>query len=253
MAQHPPQRRVFVSGGLRFRLNSWFDVPQVGGGFETGLPNRIPVDLAYRIRAAANLRPGHEAEDTLLELKALGAEYAVIHGPKSREYYRDFVRPERVAGSLPAVYRIEDDAIYALPARPLAHLVTPDELPESDVRGHSQALARYVAAIEDTSRPALGVEWADTSRLVVTGPVSPGKWISVQVNADPGWHATQDEHDIAIENDHLGFVVLHPEPAAAARIELRYRGTTEQRTMAAVSAVAWLASLLALFRTFLRP
>ena len=34
----------------------------------------------------------------LLQLKALGAEYVVVHGPESREYYRDFVRPERVAG-----------------------------------------------------------------------------------------------------------------------------------------------------------
>jgi len=43
IAQHPPEGRVFASGGLRFRLNSWFDIPQVGGGFETGLQNRFPV------------------------------------------------------------------------------------------------------------------------------------------------------------------------------------------------------------------
>ncbi len=89
-----PEGRVFASGGLRFRLNSWFDLQQVGGGFETGLQNRVPVDLAYRIRAASNLWHGHETEDTLAELKALGAQYVVVHGPKSREYYRDFVHPE---------------------------------------------------------------------------------------------------------------------------------------------------------------
>jgi hypothetical protein len=38
--------RVMASGGMRFRLDSWFDIPQVGGGFETGLQDRIPVDLA---------------------------------------------------------------------------------------------------------------------------------------------------------------------------------------------------------------
>ena len=31
IAAHPPQGRVFASGGMRFRLNSWFDLPQVGG------------------------------------------------------------------------------------------------------------------------------------------------------------------------------------------------------------------------------
>ena len=123
MAQHPPEGRVFASGGMRFRLNSWFDLQQVGGGFETGLQNRVPYDLAYRIRAASNLWPGHEAEDTLLELKALGAEYLVVHGPKSREYYRDFIRPDRVASALPVAFHTEDDTIYRLPSRPLAHLL----------------------------------------------------------------------------------------------------------------------------------
>ena len=48
--QHPPIGRVFATGGMRFRLNSWFDIPQIGGGFETGLQDRIPVDVAYHIR-----------------------------------------------------------------------------------------------------------------------------------------------------------------------------------------------------------
>lgn len=246
--QHPPEGRVFASGGLRFRLDSWFDIQQVGGAFETGLRNRVPVDLAYRIRAAGKLRPGHETEDTLLELKALGAEYVVVHGPNSKEYYRDFVRPERVAG-LPAVYRTAADTIYALPPRRLAHLMRPEEIPHSDVREHHAVLARYVAAIEDPSRPALRSQWIGTSTLAVTGPAPPGNLIAVQVNADPGWRATQDGHEIAMTGDQLGFVVLHPLPAAATRIELRYRGTTEQRIMAAVSAIVWLSCLFAFFRT----
>jgi len=246
IAQHPPQGRVFASGGLRFRLNSWFDIPQVGGPFDTGLRNRVPLDLAYRIRVGANLWPGHETEDTLLSLQALGVEYVVIHGRKSREYYRDFFQPERVAGSLPAVYRLEDDAIYTLPSRPLAHLMSPEELPASNVKGHPEVLMRYVAAMEDTSRPGLRVQWTDTCTLAVSGLVPPGQLVAVQVNADPGWHATQDGHEIAIAQDRLGFMVLHPAPAPQTHIELRYRGTTEQRIMAGVSAVGWIAALLAL-------
>ncbi len=254
IAQHAPEGRVFASGGLRFRLDSWFDIQQVGGAFETGLRNRVPVDLAYRIRTAANFRPGHETEDTLLELKAVGAEYVVVHGPKSKEYYRDFVRPERVAASLPAVYRIDDDTIYALPPRRLAHLVRPEEIANSDVADHHAVLTRYVAAIEDPSRPALRSQWLDTNTMAMTGPVPPGDLVTVQVNADPGWRATQDGHEIAMTEDKLGFVVLHPSPAAATRIELRYRGTMEQRIMAAVSAIAWLACLFALWgRRFRRP
>ena len=244
-----PEDRVFASGGLRFRLNSWFDLQQVGGGFETGLQNRVPVDLAYRIRAASNLWPGHETEDTLLELKALAAQYVIVHGPKSREYYRDFVRPARMAASLPAVFHHEDDTVYALPPRPLAHLMRPEEIPDADVTAHPEILARYVGAIEDASRPALRSRWLDTNTFTMTGAVREGDLIAVQVNADRGWRAAQDGRDIAITRDKLGFMVLHPSPAAAARIELHYWGTIEQRVMAAICALAWIAAGVAFFRT----
>ena len=224
IAQHPPEGRVFASGGMRFRLNSWFDLQQVGGGFETGLQNRVPYDLSYDIRA------GTDAAKAIVELKALDAQYIVVHGPKSKEYYRDFQHPDRLAG-LPAVYHIEDDTIYALPARPLAHFVTPQELGD---------LPRYVAGMEDASRPSLQTRWADASTLEVTGPAAPaGELISVQVNADPGWHALADGRKIPIQRDALGFMVLQP----AAHVELHYRGTLEQRVMAILCALAWILAV----------
>jgi hypothetical protein len=246
IAQHPPEGRVFASGGLRFRLNSWFDIPQVGGGFETGLRNRVPVDLARGVLAGG---------DPLMALKTLGTEYVVVHGPKSREYYRDFVRPDRIAAAgLQPLYHAEDDTIYALPPRPLAHLMRPEEIPDSDAREHHEALTRYVAAIDDPARPALQARWIGTGTLEMTGPAPPGDLAAIQVNADPGWRATQDGHEIPITQDQLGFVVLHPTSAAATRIELRFRGTIEQRIMAAVSVLAWLACLFALWgRRFRLP
>jgi hypothetical protein len=249
LRDHGPEGRVFASGGLRFRLDSWFDLQQVGGGFETGLQNRVPVDLAYRIRAASNLWKGHEDEDTLLELKALGAQYVVVHGPKSREYYRDFVRPERMAAALTPAYQTGDDTIYALPPRPLAHVMRPEEIPNADVSAHPEILTRYVGAIEDASRPALRAEWLDTSRFAMTGTVPSGSVVAVQVNADRGWRAAQDGREIPITRDSLGFMVLHPTPAESTRIDLRYRGTVEQRIMAAICALAWIAIGAVFFRT----
>jgi hypothetical protein len=243
MAEHPPQGRVFASGGLRFRLNSWFDLHQVGGGFETGLQNRIPLELTYRVRTTVHLKPGHETDETLLDLKALGAEYVVLHGSKSREYYRDFPKPERVSYTLPIAYHVEDDTIYKLPARPLAHLVHADELPGDD-------LTRYVAAIEDGSRPELSIRWPDASTVDLAGPVREGDVVSVQVNADPGWRAFQDGHPIPITQDGIGFLVLHPSAAPATQMELHYRGTTEQRVMAAISLLAWCGAGVMLFRAF---
>jgi hypothetical protein len=168
----------------------------------------------------------------------------VVHGPKSKEYYRDFVRPERVAG-LPVAYHREDDTVYALPAQTLAHSIMPDELPQDDVRGHPDRLARYAAALD---RPGLRMQWRDASAIDIDGAAAPGEVVSVQVNADPGWRATQNGHAIRIDADRLGFLVLHAAPSAAAHFELRYHGTMEQRLFAVICGLAWVAALVALFR-----
>ena len=248
LAQHPSSGRVFASGGLRFRLNSWFDIPQVGGGFESGLRNRMPVDLAYRIRTAKELRPGREAQDTVTELKALGVDYVVVHGPNSKEYYRDFERPERLAEMLPVAYREADDTIYRLAAPRLAQPVTPEELPGKVAEHRPWVLEPYVAAMEDTGRPLLRTRWQDPGTLVLDGEVPPGHLLALRVNYDAGWRATQNGQEIQTAEDRLGYLVLHAAASPAAHIELRYRGTREQRVMAALSATAWIAALVALWR-----
>jgi hypothetical protein len=246
--RHPPTGRVFATGGLRFRLDSWFDIPQIGGGFETGLQDRIPIDVAYHIRVGNGPWAGHEAEETLLELKALGAQYVVVHGVKSREYYHDFFRTERISANLRPVFHLEDDTIYTLPVRSLAHVMKAEELPNADVALHPEALSRYVAAIEDASRSALQLQWTDASAVTISGAVPEGELVALQVSADPGWRAMQDGRQIPIETDRLGFIVLRPTASPTARIELRYHGTAEQRVMAGISMLAWVAAFAALAR-----
>jgi hypothetical protein len=237
LAERHPEGRVFVSGGVRFRLNSWFDLQQVGGAFETGLTNRVPVELAYRIRTAET-----NAADMLMFLKVMGTEYVAAHGEKSTEYYRDFRRPDRL-DSIPVVYKSGDDAIHELRRRPLAHLVTETELPAQDVLEHPSSMERFVAAIEDASRPVLKVEWPDVSKLWITGPVRPGDLVAVQVNAADGWKAFQEGREIPWTADRMGFLVLHASPSVKTRIEVNYEGTTEQRAMAVICAAAWTAAI----------
>ncbi len=242
MADHPPQGRVFASGGTRFRMNSWFDLPQVGGGFETGLQNRVPWDLSVRIKT------GHDAAETLLMLKAMDAQFVVVHGPHSREYYRDIQQPERLASALPVAHHEEDDTIYELPAHPLAFPVSATELPAGDPAEHPQVLASYVAAREDGTRPVLRTAWRDTTTFEIDGAVDAGRLIAVSMNADPAWHAAQDGREIPIETDNLGFMVLHAAPSAATHIEMRYRVGAEPRVMAAISLLAWVGALFFLWR-----
>jgi hypothetical protein len=200
------------------------------------------------VRTGRELRPGREAQDTLLILKALGVEYVVAHGPKSGEYYRDYSHPRRLDGAAPVVYQQGDDFIYALPARPLAHLVSREELPGKDPQNHPSALEAYVSAMGDDTGPRLHTHWLDHRTLVVEGEAPPGRLAAVGVSWDPGWRATQDGTRLAIERDNLGFIIMQPAASKAAHIELRYTGTGEQRLMAALSALAWAALLLLLFR-----
>ncbi len=108
--EHKPSGRIFASGGLRYRLNAWFDLQQVGGTFETGLKNRVALDYEYQVRN--DLGP---PRDTLRKLQALGVEYLVVHGPASEEYYRDFKNPQRFDQILERVYADKDDFIYRVP------------------------------------------------------------------------------------------------------------------------------------------
>jgi hypothetical protein len=234
--------RVLASGGLRYRLNSWFDIPQAGGAWESGLTNRTPVDLAFQIRSAIGSQPGHRVEDALIEMKALAVEYLVIHGPASQEYYRDTANPGEFA-SLPVAWHEQDDTIYNVPHSSLAHVVFAGELPKYRV---PSAMAALAAAVDDPARPRLTVAWQDQNTLRITGAVPANALVYVHVSHHPGWRAMQDGRPIAIERDALGFMVVKAAAAAQSTIELRYGGTTEQRVMAAISALAWIGALAAL-------
>jgi hypothetical protein len=58
---------------------------------------------------------------------------------------------------------------------------------------------------------------------------------------------TQDGRPVAIQQDALGFMQVKANPAAQGSIELRYTGTTEQRVVAVLSGLAWIAALAALY------
>ncbi len=246
LADRKPAGRVLASGGLRFRLNEWFDVQQVGGAFESGLKNRVPVDFAYQIRTLKDARPGMEVSDAIGQMQAMGVEYVVIHGPKSQEHYRDYKNPLMFEGLLERVFEDGDDWVYRVPFRGLANAVRPDEQPANP---HRDWIGGYVRAINDTARPQLASAWLSSSVLEVRGPVPQGHDVTVAVSAEEGWAATQDGSDAWLEKNSLGFLVVKAKPSTRASvIRLEYHGTIEQRVMAAVSALTWLGMFVWLWR-----
>jgi len=240
-----PQGRVLLSGGMRFRVATHADLFRVGGTFETGLQNRAPVDMAYWIRTGGASGPGRHTADSLLMLKALGVEYVVIHGPGSREFYRDYKNPSMFEGVLEKVYHEQGDAIYRVPHHGLAHLIRPEEAPRW---WQPAALSAYVSGIDDPQRPRLDTRWTGTGSLEIRGPVPAGYRVALQVTHDPGWRAYQDGAAVPLEKDGFGFIEIGVRPSAEARLVLRYDGTREQKLAGLLSLLAWLACAAALAR-----
>jgi hypothetical protein len=239
MNGHRPRGRVYVTGGLRFRLNSWFDMPQALGTFDSGLQNRSPVDMDDVFRKQLYMRPGREGADSVMLLKAFGVEYLVVHGPRSQEYYKDVRNPTRFEGLLERVYAIEDDIVYRVPFRSMAHVMFSDEL-ERNLS--AETLERFTARLDDAQRPLLQVEPDGPNRLRIRGgPVAIGQVVSVLTGYAPGWIAMQDGKPVLVDRDPLGFVRIEARPAERLDLLLDFGPTIEQRVFAALSAVTVLA------------
>lgn len=243
-----PSGRVFATGGTRFRLNSWFLVPQIGGVFESGLRSRTPLDVAYQIRTDLGFPEGKQAELSITMLRALAVEYIVIHGRESAEFYRDFKNPEKFEGVLEKVWQERGDSIYKIPGHLYAHLVRPGEIPNIEPRfGYYLPWIDYVGAMMDPSRPELSFNWNSNKSAIVEGSVTQGMHVALSVTYDENWHAYQDGREIPVESMLTGLTLLKPHAAANTRIELRFEPSRQEILCAALSAATLAGCLLALF------
>lgn len=247
MADQHPGGRIFTTGGLRFRLNAWFPVHQLGGTFESGLRNRIAVDHYYQVRTGEASKRGEESQDALRELTASGVEYVVTHDQDSQEYYKDIKNPAQFESIGRLVFEAtEHDRVYRLPFRSLAHLARREELPKDK---YKESLPRYFEALNDPARPVLAMREVHPSLWEITGPVPAGFEVSVAMNEDPGWRAYQDGKEIPVRANGLGMIELAPEAKATTRIVLEYAGTGQQKIFGALSALVWIGSIAVWFRS----
>lgn len=241
LADHRPQGRVFVSGALRFRLNSWFPLHQVSGTFESGLKNRTAADYFYHVRTDADTKPGQEATETQRELAAIGAQYVVVHDQGSQEYYRDIKNPYKFNSIGKVVFKpTPHDFIFEVPFRSFANAVAPDEFPKSQWR---EDLPRFFAALADSARPYLAAQEITPSHWKITGEVPPGKHISFAMNWDAGWKATQNGAPVTIRRTQIGLMELVPLAAGPVEIDLNFSADGQAKGFAAFSALIWIVSI----------
>lgn len=242
------QGRIYAGGGTRFRLNSWFLLPQLGGTFESGLSNRSALYFHYMVRTGYQSPPERRARDAIVLMRAAGVEYAVVHGPKSAEHWKDFVGPESFEGTLPKVFDEQSDRVYKLPFTGLAHLVKGSEYPQSRlINANAPTALPFVAAMDNPERQ-LRFEWHGNSRIRIEGRIPPEMLVSARLAFDPGWSATQDGASLPVERDAMDLILLRPKPSERSVIELRFTAPWQQYAFTAVSALAWAASIAAIVR-----
>ena len=236
-----PRGRVFASGGTRFRLNSWFSLPQLGGTFETGLRNRGATHLMFHIQKGPERPLDQRGSDALNMFRAAGVEYAAIHFAGSAEHWRDIRDPDLVVSKLEQVWREGEDGIYRVPFDGYANFVQPGELPFSlPVAKSAGLLEPYVRAMDDPGRPRVSAQWQGNNRMVLRTPGIPeGQLITVRVSYHPGWSAEQDGTPIRVTGDSLGNLLLDPEAAkGASEFRLTYTPSWQQIINSIVSLCA---------------
>ncbi len=227
--------RVMMPGSTAFFLTAFSDTPELAGGYDPGRLQTVGGAALYEIYTST-LAGSHDAEFSILWLKALGVQAVGVGGPHSLEYYRPFHNPLKFEGALDVLWRDGDDTIYRVQPRaslarivPRTALVSREPINGIDV----DPLRPYVAALDDPSMPRAEFQWTSAHSAKIRGSLRAGQVISVQEAWHQGWHA-----NVALERDQLGQIVVDPGREGPFDIDLIYDGGTEMKV---AHALRWLA------------
>jgi hypothetical protein len=228
--------RVMMPGSTGFFLTAFSDTPELAGGYDPGRLQTIGGAALYEIYTST-LAGAHDAEYSILWLKALGVQAIGVSGPNSKEYYRPFHNPRKFEGALDVLWRDGDDTIYRVqPQASLARIVPRVALvPRTPINGIDvDPLRPYVAALDDASMPRAEFHWTSQHSAKIRGTLRAGQVISVQEAWHRGWHA-----NVPVGRDELGQMVLDPGRDGPFDIDLIYDGGTEMKI---ARVLRWLAA-----------
>jgi len=246
-----PGQRSLIAGDPQYLFNVFSDSPQMAAAHEPTAPNFTQLVAVFTIYTGMNAGD-HDAEYSLLWLKAFGNSAVYVSGEKSREYYHAIAHPHKFDGLLPVLWHDEDDTIFRVPARSssLAHVVPASAIASRQpIHGFDvDPIRPYVAALEDPSLPLAEMMWQGTSHIRIRAPMTRGQAMSVQINYAPGWRARVSGREIPVRKDGIGLVALQPECEGDCEIEMDYGPTTEAWICRVLSLIAVLvmASLISL-------
>src|ERR1051326_7841554 len=220
--------RVFIGGQAGTWLNVFTDTPQMDGGHGPFNPNWYPQQTAaYSICSGQNAG-AHDAENSILWLKAYGCHAVHVSGPKSPIEGKPFVDPRKFDSVLPALWHEGDDTIYGIPqrAKSLAHVIP---LRAIIMREPSNALDAtkvipFVAALDDPAAPPADLTWRNPNDALIKTTLHPGQVISVQTTYDKGWRATANGHPAEVSRDGLGLPIIQANCDGPCTIDFVFNG-----------------------------
>jgi len=251
IGQNLPGQRSLIAGDPQYLFNVFSDSPQMAAAHEPTAPNFTQLVAVFTIYTGMNAGD-HDAEYSVLWLKAFGNSAVYVAGEKSREYYHAIAHPHKFDGLLPVLWRDEDDTVFGVPARSasLAHVVPVSAIvARQPIHGLDVDPVRpYVAALDDPSLPLAEMTWQGTSRIHIRAPMKRGQAVSVQINYAPGWRARISGREIPVRKDGIGLIALEPNCSGTCEIEMDYAPTTEARVCRGLSLISTLALALALVR-----
>jgi hypothetical protein len=248
MNQHWTGERILAEGSNSFWLTAFSDVPELGGGFDQGITNYMIRVGIYGVDTGDQAGE-HDAEYSILWLKALGVQAVDVDGPNSAEFYKPIRNPGKFEGVLEPLGRAGGDTIYRVGAShaPLARIVPRDALVKRTPVNAIDVdpLRPYVAALDNPELPLAHCGWINAHDAKITADLQPDQVISMQVAWHKGWRATANGREIPVLHDAIGLMYLEPAVAGPATVEMIYDGGTEMGVAHWASAITAILLLIA--------
>ncbi len=257
LGRHYGGQRVMVSGSASYLFNDFTDTPN---STAATLPTTPIGSTAWSLFAiASGMNAGSlDAANSVLWMKAFGAQAVTVPGPSSLEYAPPYVNPHKFDGVLPIVWEENGDKVYSIPNRTssLAHVIPASAAVSTrPINGlDTVQTARYASALDDPSLPEAPLRWRNLHAFSITTSATPSQTISIQITYTPGWHASANGRPIPVSSDGLGLILLHPACQGPCQIEMSYDGGRERSITLILSlATALMLCLWLLTRCEIKP
>ncbi len=201
-----PNERVMAAGSIRFWLNAWHDIPQLGGGSDQGILNPASKTPQWEIAL------GDKAEPSINWMKLTGVDAVVVMDKTSQEEYHDYVFPEKFKGKLPVLYDDhKGNVIYRVPRRypGLARVVDCEKLDALPVLMDSltdEQMKAYLEVFENGPEAPTQTWWESTEVFHIKAHLDKKQCIVAQVSYDGPWFGTSGLKPVKVRGDRLGLM-----------------------------------------------